>query len=106
LFALLASDEGLHAEKPLTYPSFGDSTTPYAPPPDMPRAERYNHTWARDFYLVWSDFATAKRFEWVAKWDAEKGDDRSMRRLMEKENKKLREDYRRDYNDTVQVSER
>lgn len=70
----------------------------------MPRAERYDHTWARDFYLVWSDFATAKRFEWVAKWDTERGDDRSMRRLMEKENKKIREDYRRDYNDTVQVS--
>jgi len=55
--------------------------------------------------MVWSDFTTAKRFEWVSKWDAERGDDRSMRRLMEKENKKIREDYRREYNDAVKVSQ-
>lgn len=62
--------------------------------------------WARDFYTVWSDFTTAKKFEWVAKWDVERGDDRSMRRLMEKENKKVREDYRKEYNDAVRVSMR
>lgn len=72
----------------------------------LSRAERLAQPWARDFYTAWSDFATAKKFEWVAKWDVERGDDRSMRRLMEKENKKVREDYRKDYNDAVRVSMR
>jgi DnaJ family protein A protein 5 len=104
LFALLASDEALHSSQPLDFPSFGDSTTIYAPPAGLGRIERSARPWARDFYTVWSEFATAKKFEWVAKWDVERGDDRSMRRLMEKENKKIREDYRKEYNDAVKVS--
>lgn len=88
LFALLASDERLHTppgETPLPYPGFGDSTTSYAAPTGMTRAQRDSQTWARDFYVVWGDFSTSKRFEWVARWDLERGEDRSMRRLMEKE---------------------
>lgn len=61
-------------------------------------------TYVRDFYTAWSEFNTAKKFEWVAKWDAERGDDRGMRRLMEKENRRVREDYRKEYVDTVKVS--
>lgn len=100
LFALLASDEILH-ESRLEYPSFGDSGTAYA-------ADATHRSggplYVRDFYSVWTEFATAKRFEWVGKWDVERGDDRGIRRLMEKENKKTRDDYRREYNDAVRVS--
>jgi len=70
----------------------------------MTRAEKDRQTWTRDFYAVWSDFTTEKRFEWVGKWDLERGDDRGMRRLMEKENKRVREEYRKEYNDTIRVS--
>lgn len=70
----------------------------------MPRAERLSLPWVRDFYAVWTEFVTSKGFEWVGKWDVERGDDRGIRRLMEKENKKVREDYRREYNDAVRVS--
>ncbi|WVR04088.1 hypothetical protein IAU60_001087 [Kwoniella sp. DSM 27419] len=104
LFALLASDETLHTPQnspPLSYPSFGDSTTTYAPPAGMTRAQKDGQTWARDFYAVWVDFVTEKRFEWVVKWDVERAESRDIRRLMEKENKKVREDYRKEYNDTV-----
>ena len=101
---MLASDEKLH-ESALDYPSFGDSATSYAPPPGATRAQRAGHIYARDFYGVWSEFATAKRFEWVGKWDVERGDDRGIRRLMEKENKKTRDDYRKEYNDTVRVGQ-
>ncbi|GFZ42894.1 hypothetical protein JCM24511_00612 [Saitozyma sp. JCM 24511] len=83
LFALLASDERLHTplgETPLPYPGFGDSTTSYAAPTGMTRAQRDSQTWARDFYVVWGDFSTSKRFEW---------------------NKKTRDEYRKEYNDTV-----
>jgi DnaJ family protein A protein 5 len=54
--------------------------------------------------VVWSEFSTEKKFEWVQKWDLSKGDDRQMRRLMERENKKIRDDYKRDYNEAVRVS--
>ncbi|WVF66725.1 hypothetical protein IAT40_001467 [Kwoniella sp. CBS 6097] len=104
LFALLSSDESLHTppDSPLlSYPSFGDSSTPYAPPPGMTRAQRDSQLWVRNFYAVWTEFVTEKRFEWVAKWDAERAESRDIRRLMEKENKKVREDYRKEYNDTV-----
>ena len=93
----------LHASEPIEYPSFGGPDTPYAPPPEASRLERSQGIWVRDFYAAWTDFNTAKRFEWVAKWDVERGDDRSMRRLMEKENKKIRDDYKREYVDTVRV---
>lgn len=106
LFALLASDEALHTPEgqiPLAYPSFGESQTAYASPPDMTRKERDQHTWARDFYTVWREFTTEKTFTWVAKWDVERADDRGTRRLMEKENKKIRDNYRKEYMDAVRV---
>nr|XP_019049923.1 hypothetical protein I302_00343 [Kwoniella bestiolae CBS 10118]OCF28853.1 hypothetical protein I302_00343 [Kwoniella bestiolae CBS 10118] len=104
LFALLASDETLHtppSSPPLVYPSFGDSTTSYAPSQGMTRAQKDSQIWVRDFYLVWTEFVTEKKFEWVAKWDLERAESRDIRRLMEKENKKVRDDYRKEYNDTV-----
>lgn len=101
----MASDEKLHEQEGRHhyYPPFGDSQTPYAPPPGMTRKERDAQVWVRDFYTSWAEFATAKRFEWISKWDLERGDDRSMRRLMEKENKKIRDDYKREYVDTIKV---
>lgn len=102
LFALLASDEKLH-DSTVDYPSFGDSATEYTAPTGATRAQRAGLAYARDFYGVWTDFATSKRFEWVGKWDVERGDDRGIRRLMEKENKKTRDDYRKEYNEAVRV---
>ncbi|WVQ74378.1 hypothetical protein IAR50_003979 [Cryptococcus sp. DSM 104548] len=103
LFGLLASDERLHCDPShhMSYPSFGHSSTTYAPPLGLTRAQRDSQIWARDFYAVWGEFVTEKRFDWINKWDADKGDDRMVRRAMEKENKKAREEVRKDYNDTV-----
>jgi len=106
LFNLLASDEALHTPEGQThvhYPPFGDSTTPYAPPPGLSRAERNKSWWVRDFYVAWGEFTTEKRFEWLEKWDTARGEDRNIRRLMEKENKKLREDHRKEYIDAVRA---
>lgn len=107
LFALLASDEALHTPEPhapLVYPIFGYKDTAYAPPTGTTKAQKDADLWARNFYLVWSEFTTEKRFEWVGKWDVERGDDRGMRRLMEKGNKRVRDEHRKEYNDTVRVS--
>lgn len=104
LFALLASDEALHSDSPINYPSFGLSTDPYAPATGLTRVDIDAGTWAKEFYVVWGQFSTSKKFEWVAKWDTERGSDRQMRRLMERDNNKIRDDYRRDYNEAVRVS--
>jgi DnaJ family protein A protein 5 len=104
LFALLAADEALHTDHPLDYPTFGSSHNQYAPPQGMTRTEKDAETWARDFYVVWGEFTTEKKFEWVAKWDLARADDRQMRRLMERDNKKIRDDYKKEYNEAVRVS--
>lgn len=56
---------------------------------------------AKPFYAVWSSFATKKSFAWKDKWRLSDAPDRRLRRLMEKENKKLRDGAIRDFNDAV-----
>ncbi|KAK0495324.1 DnaJ domain-containing protein [Armillaria luteobubalina] len=56
---------------------------------------------ARTFYNVWINFVTNKDFSWCDQWNLAEAPDRRVRRLMEKDNKKARDDARRDYNDTV-----
>ncbi|ETS85471.1 hypothetical protein PFICI_03496 [Pestalotiopsis fici W106-1] len=70
------------------YPSFGCA------------ADDYDSV-ARVFYSAWSNFATKKSFAWEDKWRLSDAPDRRVRRLMEKENKQLREEARRDFNDAV-----
>lgn len=35
---------------------------------------------ARNFYAIWSGFATEKSFDWVEMWEADRGEDRRVRR--------------------------
>lgn len=60
--------------------------------------------WVWDFYVVWGEFVIEKKFEWLNKWDVERGDDRMVWWVMEKENKKVREEIRKEYNEIVWVS--
>ncbi|KAI1295015.1 DnaJ domain-containing protein [Xylaria venustula] len=69
------------------YPSFGESTDSDAV--------------AKAFYGRWSNFSTCLSFSWKDKWRLSDAPDRRVRRLMEKENKKAREDAIRDFNDAV-----
>ena len=69
------------------YPSFGESTD--------------NDAVAKTFYGRWSSFSTRLSFSWKDKWRLSDAPDRRIRRLMEKENKKLREDAIREFNDAV-----
>lgn len=70
------------------YPSFGSAIDDY-------------DSVAKPFYSAWSNFATRKNFGWKDKWRLSDAPDRRVRRLMEKENKKLREDAVREFNDAV-----
>ncbi|KAK4108141.1 DnaJ-domain-containing protein [Canariomyces notabilis] len=92
-FDQLAAEERAACEwagvPPTDYPPFGRST------------DDYNDV-ARPFYNVWAGFSTKKSFSWRDKYRLQDAPDRRIRRLMEKENKKFREDGIREFNDAVQ----
>ncbi|KAK6359229.1 hypothetical protein TWF696_000393 [Orbilia brochopaga] len=71
------------------YPSFGNSKSDYQDD-------------VRPFYAIWGGFSTAKSFAWEDKYHYRDAPDRRVKRLMEKENKKLRDLAIREFNDTVQ----
>ncbi|KAG7434300.1 DnaJ-like protein subfamily C member 21 [Fusarium oxysporum f. sp. raphani] len=70
------------------YPTFGSSDDDYE---DV----------VKPFYATWTGFATVKSFAWKDKYRLSDAPDRRVRRLMEKENKKMREDAIREFNDAV-----
>ncbi|KAM9896763.1 hypothetical protein OXX79_007287 [Metschnikowia pulcherrima] len=83
-----ASNVNAIDESFLLYPRFGNSHTDYV-------------SGVRVFYQEWSNFQTVKSFNWMDEYRYSAAPDRRTRRLMEKENKKLRDAARREYNDTV-----
>ncbi|ROV89331.1 hypothetical protein VMCG_09621 [Cytospora schulzeri] len=91
-FGQLATEEAAACDwdgrDPVEYPPFGSSTDDY-------------DSVAKPFYSAWSGFATAKSFSWKEKWRLAEAPDRRVRRLMEKENKKMRDEAIRDFNDAV-----
>lgn len=70
------------------YPTFGSSDDDY-------------ESVVKPFYAAWAGFSTRKSFSWKDKYRLSDAPDRRVRRLMEKENKKLRDDAIRDFNDAV-----
>ncbi|THG99749.1 hypothetical protein EW026_g2672 [Hermanssonia centrifuga] len=85
------------AEQPgETYPSFGDSTWPW-----LPASREETNRAARTFYNTWLNFSTSKDFSWIDQWETNDAPDRRVRRLMEKENKKARDDAKKEYNETI-----
>ena len=91
-FQKLAREEAFVCEwgdaKPIRYPSFGQAS------------DNYEAT-VRPFYTVWANFATRKPFSWKDAYRYSEAPDRRVRRLMEKENKRMREEEIREFNDAV-----
>lgn len=50
------------------------------------------------------NFVTEKDFVWAETWNATDAPDRQVRRAMDRDNKKARENARKEYNDTIRVS--
>ncbi|CAA7265571.1 unnamed protein product [Cyclocybe aegerita] len=96
LFLRLATEEAQWASE-TDYPSFGQSTWPWS----ITKQEGLDC--ARNFYAVWMNFSTEKDFSWTDPWNISEAPDRRVRRLMEKDNKKARDDARREYNDTIRL---
>jgi DnaJ family protein A protein 5 len=91
-FARLASEEdsasdwaGLEA---VEYPDFGYTGDDY-------------DAVVKPFYRVWINFTTKKSFSWRDAYRSSDAPDRATRRLIDKENKRLREEGIRELNDTV-----
>ncbi len=91
-FDTLAKEEELACEweglDSVAYPSFGHASDGYD---DI----------VRPFYAVWTDFSTKKSFSWVNVCRYSDAPDRRVRRMMEKENKRFREEGIREFNDAV-----
>ena len=73
---------------PVEYPSFGY------------RGDDYEDT-VRAFYSMWNGFATKKAFSWKDVYNYSEAPDRQIRRMMEKENKRFRDEGIREFNDAV-----
>ena len=72
----------------IEYPSFGHSNDNYE---DI----------VRPFYAVWNGFATMKTFSWMDVYKTADAPDRRVRRVMERENRRFRDEGIREFNDTV-----
>ncbi|KAK6213015.1 DnaJ domain-containing protein [Colletotrichum tabaci] len=83
----VAAGEYMPGDAP-DYPTFGFSTDSY-------------EAVAKPFYGAWASFSTRKPFAWKDKYRLSDAPDRRVRRLMEKENKKIRDEAIRDFNDAV-----
>ncbi|KAI0667800.1 DnaJ domain-containing protein [Trametes maxima] len=94
LFDRLAHDERQFTDALL--PSFGQSTWPWLAPSKADQGQC-----ARTFYNYWVNFVTSKEFEWADQWNIAEAPDRRVRRLMERDNKKARDEARKEYNDAV-----
>lgn len=71
-------------------PGFGRSDSPY-------------ETVVKPFYDYWENYFTAKSYVWVEKYDTREAPDRRVRRIMEAENKKLRDAARKERNEEVRA---
>ena len=93
-FDTLAREEGLACEweglDPITYPTFG-------------YADDAQDDVVRPFYAAYAGFTTRKSFSWEEVYRYSEAPDRRIRRMMEKENKRLREEGVREFNDAVRA---
>ncbi|CZR57397.1 related to dnaJ-like proteins [Phialocephala subalpina] len=93
-FASLAKEEDRACDweglEPVDYPDFGSAEDDYE---DV----------VKPFYRVWINFSTKKTFSWRDAYRASDAPDRGTRRLIEKENRRLREEGIREFNDAIRA---
>jgi DnaJ family protein A protein 5 len=93
-FETLAEEEAKAAKMegtPLVdYPSFGA------------KEDGYEEV-VKPFYAAWNGFITEKTYVWEDKHRLSEAPDRRIRRIMEKENKKFRDDAIKEFNDSVRT---
>ncbi|XP_055331771.1 dnaJ homolog subfamily C member 21-like [Paramacrobiotus metropolitanus] len=76
------------AKEELEVPAFGTSTSSY-------------EEFVNPFYGFWQSYSTKRPFYSLDKWDLRQAENRRVSRAMEKENKKLRDAAKKEWNDSV-----
>lgn len=94
VFDTLAEEETAACEweglESVDYPSFGSSKGTYGDT-------------VKTFYTAWTNFTTKKTFSWKDVFRYSEAPDRRVRRMMEKENKRFREEGIREFNEAVRA---
>lgn len=88
VFIKIAVEEMEFSEDEMDIPNFGKSNSSY-----------YNTV--HDFYAFWQSFSTKKTYSWLKAFDINMAPNRRVLRLIEKENKRIRDKAKKEYNDTV-----
>jgi DnaJ family protein A protein 5 len=90
LFDTLASEEFPYIEDDdeKDFPTFGNSTSDY----DQVVAA---------FYARWTSFSTQRSFAWLDKYNLKDADDRYTLKCMDKENRKLRDEGKKQRNEEI-----
>ena len=91
IYAVAPAGEPGLAAPPVKYPSFGNSYMQY---------DASDGT-LKKFYAAFLNFSSRRPFNEVDQYRLQDAPDRRVRRLMEKENKRARDDARKDYNEAV-----
>lgn len=69
-----------------------------------PMIRRFDFQIVKPFYDHWDVYCTAKSYAWHDKYDLREAPDRRVRRLMEAENKKLRDTAKKERNEEIRVN--
>lgn len=90
VFNKLAAEESEYmSEDDAELPDFGDSKSSY----DI----------VQDFYGFWLSFCTKKSFVWLNKYDISQAENHKILRLMEQENKKVRDKAKKERNEVIRL---
>ena len=73
----------------------------YVEYPDFGQKDETDQDLLRQFYIRWGNFSSRKSFSWKEAFRYSEAPDRRVRRMMEKENKRLRDMAVREYNEAV-----
>ena len=90
MFANIAEEDRPFYDDEINIPEFGKSDSEY-------------ETVVGPFYAFWLSYCTPRSFVWCEKHDSREAGDRYVRRLMEKENKKLRDKAKKERNEEIRV---
>lgn len=92
MFSQLAEEDRPYydEQEASSMPEFGQSDSDY-------------ETVVGPFYAFWGAYCTPRSFVWCEKHDTREAGDRYVRRIMDKENKKLRDKGKKERNEEIRV---
>ena len=90
MFATLAEEDKQFYDEEIVIPEFGESASSY-------------EEVVAPFYSFWMGYCTPRSFVWCEKHDIREAGDRYVRRIMEKENKKLIDKAKKERNEEIRV---